>query len=79
MSAPTTTERIAAHKLRPGHQIVLYGGPVYVTEVEGLPAYQPTTHVQLTYRKDFARGHIIGQTVVPAGVTFEVHDDGEAF
>lgn len=76
---PTTAERIAASKLRPGHQIILYGGPVYVTGVEGRPAHQPMTSVEITYRKDFAEGHIIGRTTMPAGVTFELYDDGEPF
>ena len=51
-----------------------------MTEVEGLPANRPATWVRITYRKDFyGGGHIIGRTVVPAGVAFEVYDDGEAF
>lgn len=80
MTATTTAQTIAAHKLRPGAQIILYGTPVYVTDVKGLPEFEPATSVQITYRKDYAGGtHLIGQTVVPAGVTFQLYDDGEAF
>lgn len=76
----TTAQTVAAHKLRPGQSIVLYGGPVYVTEAKSLPAFEPATHVQITYRKDYAEGtFVIGTTTVPAGVTFELYDDGSPF
>ena len=77
--APTTTERVAAHQLHPGQSIILYGGPVYVTDVVMLPLTGPATEVRVTYRKDFAKGHVIGQTVFPAGVAVELYDDGSPF
>lgn len=81
MTAPIqAAERIVAHELRPGTQVILYGGPVYVTDVKPLPEFEPAKRIQITYRKDFYGGtFLIGQTVVGAMTTFPVYDDGEAF
>lgn len=79
MIVQTEGATIAAGDLRPSESIYLYGGVVYVCDVVALPLTGPATHVKITYRKDFAEGHLIGQAIAEVGRTFTVHDTGEAF
>ncbi len=77
-SEPAT---IAAHQLRPGHQVLIYGRvPVTIIEATCLPAFQPAQTVALTYRRDFAGDtHIVGTLTAQASQTFPVYDDGSPF
>lgn len=80
MSAPTTTETKPAWKLVPGDKVFIYGSvPVTIVTVVWLPAFQPAQTVALTYRRDFDKGHILGQMTVLAGRSFPLYDDGEPF
>lgn len=81
MTAQTAAaETIVAYKLRPGHRVLVYGGPVMILEATREPAHEPAKTVAIRFRCDFANGtFLIARRTVPATQAFEVYDDGEAF
>jgi hypothetical protein len=73
-------ETIEAYKLRPGHRVLIYGGPVTILEAICEPAFKPAKTVTIRFRCAFAEGTYLDARIVAAATrTFVVHDDGSPF